>query len=153
MKSFYLTTTVCSMFLVVGWSSFGHTLPDWSEGEKSQSQRSERSMNDVNSQGGLFSAMQVDRNFNSSFSLNVPLFTVTIPGHGRNAPGVNKFSAINLGNIALLGVVVFGAIALFYPIVVTPFGRSFQVRMRAHPFLNTPFCFILWFVIPTWPLS
>lgn len=134
MKYFYLSTSICFWAAFVGWVSSGHhpSSEDVGEDIKSRARRYERSKMDeeasrsLKDTGGIFNALQVDRNFNSSFSLNIPLFTVTIPGHGRNSPGPTKLSSINIGNVALLGIVILGAFALFYPVVVTPFGRSFQ---------------------------
>ncbi|XP_054154266.1 uncharacterized protein LOC128952837 [Oppia nitens] len=62
-------------------------------------------------------SLYVDRSFNSSFALNVPLFTITVPGYGRGLKYATPLSAINVGNLAVLGMIFFGSIALWLPIV------------------------------------
>lgn len=45
----------------------------------------------------FFHSLYVDRTFNSSFALNVPLFTLTIPGYGRGVKTQSALSALNVG--------------------------------------------------------
>ena len=45
----------------------------------------------------FFHSLYVDRTFNSSFALNVPLFTLTIPGYGRGVKTQTALSALNVG--------------------------------------------------------
>jgi len=51
--------------------------------------------------GSLFEefwhSLYVDRTFNSSFALNVPLFTITVPGYGRGLKHQTPLSALNVG--------------------------------------------------------
>jgi hypothetical protein len=42
-------------------------------------------------------SLYVDRTFNSSFALNVPLFTLTVPGYGRKLKDQTPLSALNVG--------------------------------------------------------
>lgn len=42
-------------------------------------------------------SLYVDRAFNSSFSLNIPLFTITVPGYGRGLKYETPLSALNVG--------------------------------------------------------
>jgi hypothetical protein len=42
-------------------------------------------------------SLYVDRTFNSSFALNVPLFTLTVPGYGRKLRDQTPLSALNVG--------------------------------------------------------
>lgn len=48
----------------------------------------------------FFNSLYVDRTFNSSFALNVPLFTLTIPGYGRGVKTQTALSALNVGKIS-----------------------------------------------------
>lgn len=55
----------------------------------------------ASSGGDLFKefwhSLYVDRTFNSSFALNIPLFTITVPGYGRGLKYETPLSAINVG--------------------------------------------------------
>ena len=42
-------------------------------------------------------SLYVDRAFNSSFALNIPLFTITVPGYGRGLKYETPLSALNVG--------------------------------------------------------
>ncbi|RWS01649.1 uncharacterized protein B4U79_10666 [Dinothrombium tinctorium] len=72
----------------------------------------------------FLNSLYVDRTFNSSFALNVPLFTVTIPGYGRGLKTKTALSALNVGNLAVLGIVVLGGLALVSPLIFPEFKRS-----------------------------
>ncbi|KAI1287659.1 hypothetical protein HDE_09889 [Halotydeus destructor] len=70
-------------------------------------------------------SLYVDRTFNSSFALNIPLFTLTIPGYGRGVKTQTALSALNVGNLAVLGIVVLGGLALVAPLIFPePYKRS-----------------------------
>ena len=61
----------------------------------------------VGAGGSLFRefwhSLYVDRTaFNSSFALNVPLFTITVPGYGRGLKYETPLSALNVGNVSSL---------------------------------------------------
>ena len=42
-------------------------------------------------------SIYVDRYYNSSFALNIPLFTVVLPGRGRGVHSVNSVTTLNMG--------------------------------------------------------
>lgn len=47
----------------------------------------------------LIEPLYIDRTFNSSFALNVPLFTITIPGYGRGLKMQTALAALNVGKV------------------------------------------------------
>ncbi|XP_054163433.1 uncharacterized protein LOC128961242 [Oppia nitens] len=73
-------------------------------------------------------SIYVDRYYNSSFALNIPLFTVTLPGRGRgvHSPGPGSSSTLNIGSSIILSGMILGGIALFAPIIFPESRRSFE---------------------------
>lgn len=47
--------------------------------------------------GQFWQTLYINRGFNSSFVLLLPLFTVTIPGYGRGLEHQTPLSALNIG--------------------------------------------------------
>ena len=58
----------------------------------------------------------VDRNYNSSFTISVPMLTVTVPG----SSGVVRFS---MSHVTLWALVATAFVGLTYPIFLGPHGR------------------------------
>ena len=47
--------------------------------------------------GQFWHTLYINRGFNSSFVLLLPLFTITIPGYGRGLENQSPLSALNVG--------------------------------------------------------
>jgi len=69
----------------------------------------------VSGKSEFFDAYLFENTANSSFGFSIPLFSVTIPGYGREHPDIDQFRTVNFGNLALLGVVILGFITLTFP--------------------------------------
>lgn len=72
----------------------------------------------------IFDTYLFENTGNSSFGFSVPLFSVTVPGYGREHPQIDQFRTINFGNLALLGMTILGFASLvlpFFPRISLPF--------------------------------
>lgn len=69
-----------------------------------------------NGKSEFFDAYFFENTGNASFGFSIPLFSVTVPGYGREHPDLEQFRTVNFGNLALLGMVILGTITLTMPL-------------------------------------
>lgn len=73
----------------------------------------------ANGRNEFFDSYLFENSANSSFGFSIPLFSVTVPGYGREHPDIDQFRTVNFGNLALLGMVVLGTITLTVPLITS----------------------------------
>lgn len=76
----------------------------------------------------------VDRTYNSSFTISIPMLSVVVPGTNR-ANGVVRFTMSHVTMWALVGT---GFVGLVYPIILGPHGRLHKRSIdepRTQPYL------------------
>lgn len=92
-------------------------------------------------------SIYVDRYYNASFAVDIPLFTVTLPGRGRGTHSQNSITTFNIGkramsqrpdhwcfcwiaySIVLAGLILLG-IALYAPVIFPESRRSLERAMN-----------------------
>ncbi|XP_054169296.1 uncharacterized protein LOC128966471 [Oppia nitens] len=110
-------------------------------------QNKENVINGESRAGGLFNiggvisqfwkTVYLNRGFNSSFVLLLPLSTVTIPGYGRGIEHQSPLSALNIGNISIVGIIIFGTIALWAPFLFPNINPNIGRNFDNYPDLET----------------